>query len=152
MLCNVTGNAVSYQAKYSKTSEAASFWEGREQRWPEMLSGIGTERCLLMEGSQGQSWYGAGGIKMWSGLGRNLISNKTKLLWFGMFLKAGGSTSVPAPPEIALEKCLLSVENAHNKPSVSGDVAVRLCHKKGHRQPIYCSDVGLLLVSSHCYF
>lgn len=30
-------------------------------------------------GSQGQSWYGAGGIKMWSGLGRNLISNKTKL-------------------------------------------------------------------------
>lgn len=136
----------------AKHQRQLRFGKGGSRGGQRCCQGWGRRGVCWWRGSQGQSWYGAGGIKMWSGLGRNLISNKTKLSWFGMFLKAGGSTSVPAPPEIALEKCLLSVQNAHNKPSVSSDVAVGLRHKKGHRPPIYCSDVGLLLVSSHCYF
>lgn len=45
----------------------------------------GTERHPLMVASQGQRRYRAGGIKVWSGLGRNLIcwlkQNQTFMIW-----------------------------------------------------------------------
>lgn len=98
MLCNVTGNAVSYQAKYSKTSEAASFWEGREQRWPEMLSGMRTERCLLMEGFPGTELVRGWWHKDVVGFGEepHLKQNQTLVIWDvfeGWWEHLGSSTS-----------------------------------------------------------